>query len=174
MKTASKPLTRGVAARSTLINLSGYQVTTYRVSLAINEPDTSAFKNLPLRSAEDVSAFALKLFPALELDADREHFVMIAVNNKHRLCGLKVISTGSMTASLVHPREVYHAAIVLRAAAVIFMHNHPSGSPSPSPEDIDLTKRLKEAGDLLSIRVLDHVVIGTEGRWFSFNDKQML
>jgi len=76
MKRASKPLTRDVAAPSALINLSGYQITTYRVSLAVNEPEASAFKGHPLRSAEDVSAFALKLFPALELDADREHFVM--------------------------------------------------------------------------------------------------
>jgi len=98
---------------------------------------------------------------------------LLALNNKNRVNGFKVISTGSLTASLVHPREVWRAALYLCAAAVVFVHNHPSGDPAPSPEDIDITRRLKETGDVLGIRVLDHVVLGGD-RYFSFSDKGML
>ena len=106
------------------------------------------------------------------LDADKEHFLLLVMNNKNRINGFKVISTGSLTASLVHPREVWRAALHLCAAAVVFVHNHPSGDPAPSPEDIDITKRLKEVGDVMGIRVLDHVVLGAE-RFFSFSDRGM-
>jgi len=170
---ASKPLTNGVQRRAPLINLSGYEILTYRVSIA--EPTNEyPFRGTPLRNAEDVRDFTVKLFPALGLDADREHFILLSLNNKNRLNGLKVVSTGSLTASLVHPREVYHAAITLRAAGVIFLHNHPSGNPDPSPEDIDITRRLKEVGDVMGIRVLDHIIIGREGSYFSFDDKNKL
>jgi DNA repair protein RadC len=107
------------------------------------------------------------------LDADKEHFVLLAMNNKNRVNGFKVISTGSLTASLVHPREVWRAALYLCAAAVVFVHNHPSGDPAPSPEDHEITRRLKETGDVLGIRVLDHVVLG-DGRYFSFSDRGLL
>ena len=104
---------------------------------------------------------------------DKEHFTIFAANNKNRVNGFKVVSTGSLTASLVHPREVWRSALHLCAAAVLFVHNHPSGDPAPSPEDIDITKRLKETADILGIRVLDHVILG-HGRYFSFSDKGML
>jgi DNA repair protein RadC len=107
------------------------------------------------------------------LDADKEHFLLLVMNNKNRINGFKVISTGSLTASLVHPREVWQAALHLCAAAVIFVHNHPSGDPAPSQEDQEITRRLKETGDMLGIRVLDHVVLGNE-RFFSFSDRGLL
>ena len=83
------------------------------------------------------------------------------------------ISEGSLTASLVHPREVYNPVIRESAAAVIFVHNHPSGDPAPSQEDIEITRRLKEVGQVMGVRVLDHVVIGHD-RYFSFSDRGML
>jgi DNA repair protein RadC len=70
------------------------------------------------------------------------------------------ISEGSLTASIVHPREVFSAVVRESAAGVIFLHNHPSGDPTPSREDINITRRLKDGGDLLGIRVLDHIIIG--------------
>ena len=78
-----------------------------------------------------------------------------------------------MTASLVHPREVYTAALELRAAALIFVHNHPSGDPAPSPEDLGITKRLKEVGEIMGIRVLDHIVLGRD-QHYSFSDRGIL
>ena len=89
------------------------------------------------------------------------------------MIGFKLISTGSLTASLVHPREVYRAAIFLDAAALIFVHNHPSGDPAPSPEDMEITKRLKEVGEVMGIRINDHIILG-ENRYFSFSDRGVL
>jgi len=103
----------------------------------------------------------------------RESFYVVLLDNKNRKMREVKISEGSLTASLVHPREVYNPVIRESAAGVIFVHNHPSGDPAPSLEDIDITKRLKEVGDVMGVRVLDHVVIGHD-RYFSFNEKGML
>lgn len=149
-----------------------YRLTTFTVHDSGGSPEGKTYRNgAPLRSSEDVYRYCQAVFA--ELDADKEHFLLFAMNNKNRLIGYKVISTGSLTASLVHPREVFRAAIFLDAAAIIFAHNHPSGDPAPSNEDIDITKRLKECADVFGIRVLDHIVIGAE-RFFSFNDKGLL
>jgi len=83
------------------------------------------------------------------------------------------ISEGSLTASLVHPREVFNPVIRESAAAVLFVHNHPSGDPTPSQEDMEITRRLKEVGEVMGIRVLDHVVIGHD-RYFSFSERGIL
>jgi DNA repair protein RadC len=122
-----------------------------------------------LRSSEDV-------FRHFRDDLEkekRELFYVVLLNNKNKKIRDVKISEGSLTASLVHPREVYNPVIRESAAAVIFVHNHPSGDPAPSPEDIEITRRLKEVGDVMGIRVLDHVVVGRD-RYFSFNDKGML
>jgi len=126
----------------------------------------------PCRASEEVDRIARSIYGTL--DADKEHFLLLAMNNKNRVNGFKVISTGSLTASLVHPREVWRSALHLCAAAVVFVHNHPSGDPAPSQEDIEITRRLKETGDMLGIRVLDHVVLGDDGRFFSFSDRGLL
>lgn len=127
----------------------------------------------PIRSGEDVFRWAPTIYSVL--DADKEHFAVIILNNKNRYVGHKVVSTGSLTASLVHPRDVMMAVLnpEWRAAAVIMIHNHPSGDPSPSPEDIDITRRLKEVHEIMGIRLLDHVVIGCD-RYFSFSDRGLL
>jgi DNA repair protein RadC len=123
----------------------------------------------PLRSAEDV----YQHFRENLGREKRELFYVVLLNNKNRKMREVKVSEGSLTASLVHPREVFNPVIRDSAAGVIFVHNHPSGDPAPSPEDIDITKRLKEVGDVMGVRVLDHVVIGHD-RYFSFNDKGML
>ena len=123
----------------------------------------------PLRSSEDV----FRHFCDSLGNEKRELFYVVLLNNKNRKIREVKISEGSLTASLVHPREVYNPVIRESAAAVIFVHNHPSGDPAPSQEDIEITRRLKEVGDLIGVRVLDHVVIGLE-RYYSFSDKGML
>ncbi len=89
------------------------------------------------------------------------------LDGRNVLIGLHHVSTGSLTTTLVHPREVFKAAILANAAAVILVHNHPSGDPAPSAEDVALTTRLRDAGDLMGIRVLDHVVLGAHGAFRS-------
>jgi DNA repair protein RadC len=98
-----------------------------------------------------------------------EQFYAVLLDNKHRKLKDVRISQGSLTASIVHPRDVYLPVIRESAAAVIFVHNHPSGDPTPSAEDLEITRRLRQVGDLVGVRVLDHVVIG-RGRYVSFVD----
>ncbi len=95
--------------------------------------------------------------------ATREHFVAFYLNARHQLIARELVSVGSLSASLVHPREVFAPALERRAAAVIVAHNHPSGDPDPSPEDLAITRRLVDAGSLLGIELVDHVVVAAKG-----------
>lgn len=91
---------------------------------------------------------------------DREHFRALLLNSKNRVIRVETISVGTLNTSMVHPRELFKTAIKHSAAGIILVHNHPSGDPTPSAQDIDITKRLIDAGKLLGIEVLDHVIIG--------------
>ena len=93
---------------------------------------------------------------------DREKFSAIFLNTKNHILAFDTISIGTLNSSLVHPREVFKAAIKRSANSVILVHNHPSGDPSPSSEDLEVTRRLVEAGKLLGILVVDHVIIGSQ------------
>lgn len=101
---------------------------------------------------------------------DREHFWTLALNTKNRLLRTIQVSVGSLNASIVHPRELFKQSVRLSAASVIVVHNHPSGDPTPSGADIQLTRRIVRAGDVLGIEVLDHVVIGEGGEHASLRD----
>jgi DNA repair protein RadC len=121
------------------------------------------------------SAMASTLLQTYLADVDREHFVVLFLDRKNQVTGINTVSIGSLTASIVHPREVFKPAILANAAAVILCHNHPSGSPFPSNEDRILTARLVAAGKLLGINVLDHIILGNESqRYFSFADEGLL
>jgi DNA repair protein RadC len=98
-----------------------------------------------------------------------EQFYAVLLDNKHRKLREVVVSQGSLTASIVHPRDVFVPVVKYSAAALIFVHNHPSGDPTPSKEDIEITRRLREVGDIVGVRVLDHVIVG-KGRYVSFVD----
>jgi len=102
-----------------------------------------------------------------------ETFGLLALDVRHRVKREAVISVGCLTSSLVHPREVFQEAVVARAAALVLFHNHPSGDPEPSAEDVSLTRRLASAGTLMGIEVLDHVVLGA-GRYVSFKERGLL
>ncbi len=102
-----------------------------------------------------------------------ETFGLLALDVRHRLKKEAVVSVGCLTSSLVHPREVFQEAIASRAAAIVLFHNHPSGDPEPSAEDLALTRRLAAAGTLLGIEVLDHVILGA-GRFVSLKERGAL
>ncbi|KKW22074.1 MAG: repair protein RadC protein [Parcubacteria group bacterium GW2011_GWF2_50_9] len=104
---------------------------------------------------------------------DREHFLTIHLDTRNHILGLETVSIGSLNYSIVHPRECFKAAFLLNAAAVILVHNHPSGSLEASEEDISLTKRMVQAGKLLGIEVLDHIIISGAG-YMSFKEKQLM
>lgn len=93
-------------------------------------------------------------------DLDKEHFSVIMVDTKNKVIGINLVSMGTVNQTLVHPREVFRPAVMASANSVFVCHNHPSGDPTPSREDITITKRLVEAGKMLGITVLDHVILG--------------
>jgi DNA repair protein RadC len=103
----------------------------------------------------------------------KEFFNVLLLNSKGQIISIEKASIGDLNSTIVHPREIFCAPIRRSAAAVVFVHNHPSGNPAPSQEDIDVTNRLVEAGKILGIKVLDHIVIG-DGIYVSFKDKQLI
>jgi DNA repair protein RadC len=104
---------------------------------------------------------------------DKEHFVCLFLNTKNHVIGRETISMGSLNATVVHPREVFRSAIQRSSASILCAHNHPSGDPTPSHEDIELTQRLMEAGEIIGIDVLDHLVIG-DGTFLSMKERGLM
>lgn len=119
-----------------------------------------------IRSPRDVYNL---LGPSLR-DEKREHFIALLLDTKNGVLRSRTVSVGDLSSSIVHPREVFSEAIRHGAASLIVSHNHPSGDPTPSPEDIAVTRRLAEAGELLGIELLDHIVLG-DNRWISLKEK---
>jgi len=95
-------------------------------------------------------------------DYDREHFRAVFLNTKNQMLKTVTISIGSLNASIVHPREILKPAISVSAATIILVHNHPTGDPTPSREDIEFTRRFAKCGELIGIELLDHVIIGAD------------
>ncbi|MEX2206660.1 MAG: DNA repair protein RadC [Myxococcota bacterium] len=119
-----------------------------------------------IRAPADVAAFMRRAVT----DHAREHFVALYLDGRHRPIAHQIVSVGTATASLVHPREVFQPAVLLGACALIVAHNHPSGDPAPSKEDRDVTRRLAQAGKLLGITLLDSIVWTHPHAFFSLRD----
>jgi DNA repair protein RadC len=119
---------------------------------------TSMADTITIRSPQDVSTYLMEDLRYLQ----KEHFVCLFLNTKNHVIGQETLSMGSLNASIVHPREVFRAAIKRSSASIICVHNHPSGDPTPSPEDIQMTARLVEAGQIIGIEVLDHIILGDQ------------
>lgn len=122
-----------------------------------------------IKSPDDVAVLLMEELRWL----DREYFKVLSLNTKNRLLAVDTVSIGHLSGSLVHPREVFKNPIKRSAAAVILAHNHPSGDPAPSRDDTEVTKRLWEAGKLLGIDVLDHVIIG-DNRHVSLKERGII
>lgn len=119
-----------------------------------------------IRSPKDAATYLMQDMTSLK----QEHFVVLFMNVKNQVLHKQTIFIGSLNASIVHPREVFREAVKRSAASIICAHNHPSGNPSPSTEDIDVTKRLLEAGQIMGIELLDHVIIG-DHQFISLKEK---
>lgn len=139
-----------------------------RVSL-VREPSAVPYVDAsgPARIAAVVRAF-------IPQGEEREHFLAVLLDARNHIKGVVTVSIGTLTASLVHPREVFRPAIVAGAAGVIVAHNHPSGDCTPSSEDREATRRLVKAGELIGIPVLDHVVVGAGDSYYSFREQGAL
>ena len=105
--------------------------------------------------------------------ADRERCLSLMLDARNRVIGIEEVSVGSLNANILHPREIFKSAILANAAAIILAHNHPSGSMDPSDEDLTITKRIQEAGKILGIDVVDHVIVGADGVT-SFKEKALI
>ncbi|NTU93480.1 MAG: DNA repair protein RadC [Chlorobiaceae bacterium] len=125
--------------------------------------------NLRVQSARDIFEYMKGRIP----DETKEHLCILFLDAKNRIIRHEIVSVGTLTASLIHPREIFKAAIRESAHAVILVHNHPSGDVQPSNADRQVTAILKQAGNLLQIELLDHVITGTDD-WFSFRDHSIL
>ena len=147
-----------------LTPLKPYRLPRYRITLVCEETGSTS-----LEAIHTSMAAALLLRPCFE-GLDREHFLVCGLDAKHRIIGINIVSMGSLTLAIVHPREVFKALILMNAAAFICAHNHPSSDPTPSPEDRMLTQRLRQGAEILGITLLDHIVLG-EDRHFSFADQ---
>jgi DNA repair protein RadC len=101
---------------------------------------------------------------------DREHLKIVLLDTKHNVIGDHNLSIGTVNASLVHPREVFIYALKNHGVSIILLHNHPSGNPMPSPEDIAITKRIQSSGDILGVTLVDHIIIG-DGTYTSLKEK---
>jgi DNA repair protein RadC len=120
-------------------------------------------------SPQDVAAFLMEEMRYYQ----KEYFKTILLNTKNHVIAVEDISVGSLNSSIVHPREIFNPAVKKSAASLILVHNHPSGDPSPSREDMEVTTRLVEGGKILGIKILDHIVIG-EGNYCSFKEKGLI
>ena len=133
--------------------------------------DTPLFGNELIQSADD----AIFLMQKELRNCDRETFCALHLNAKGKPLSMSVVSVGSLNSTLVHPREVFKASILSNAAAVIFMHNHPSGDLTPSEDDKRTTKQLEKAGKILGIRVVDHIIVGeNKENYYSFHANDIL
>ena len=119
---------------------------------------------------QELAELGLKLLK----NADRENFILVCLNAKNFVNCIHLVAIGTLDKTVITPREVLKAALLSNAASIAFIHNHPSGDPGPSPEDISLTNALGKCADLFQIRILDHVIVVDDGRYESFAEKKIL
>ncbi|MGD6960069.1 JAB domain-containing protein [Rossellomorea aquimaris] len=136
------------------------------VSVKLVKEASILYKKRSIRSPQD----AYELAKSFLEDKDREHFIVVSLDTKNQPVSINTCHIGSLNASIVSPREVMKSAILSSAASIMVFHNHPSGDTSPSQEDISVTSRLQDAGKLMGIELLDHLIIG-DGKYLSLKEK---
>ena len=140
------------------------------VTLKMVRESSVLYQNRRIDSPRD----AVDLLEPFLANEDREKFMVLCLDTKNQPTTIHTISIGSLNSSLVHPRELFKVAILGNSNAVVLSHNHPSGDPTPSREDIEVTNRLQEAGKILGIEVLDHVIIGSNSRFVSLKERGLM
>jgi len=153
--------------------MSGTKVTAYTLMMVRDSGLSHKTECLLANEATSPEAAAQAVRGIFD-GADREMFGVLALNTRNRVIGFNIVSVGTLDSSLVHPREVFKFAITANASSVIFFHNHPSGDTEPSSEDINLTKRLVECGELLGIPVLDHIILAEPKKFLSMKARNFI
>jgi DNA repair protein RadC len=136
------------------------------VSLRLVKESSVLYRQRVVRSPQD----GYDLLQTFLTEADREYFLVVCLDTKNHPTSINVCHVGSLNASITHPREVMKTAVLTNAASILIAHNHPSGDPTPSQEDISVTERLVQAGEIMGIEVLDHLIIG-DGEFISLKEK---
>lgn len=137
------------------------------VSVQMVKEKTYSYEVNTIRSPFD----AARLFREFIGPTDREHMVLLCLDTKNKITAIHTVSIGCLNASIVHPREVFKIAILANSASIVLAHNHPTGDVTPSPQDLEVTRRIAEIGELVGIELLDHLIVGDEGRWLSLKEK---
>ena len=146
-----------------------YKIPAVKIQL-VKESSYSSDQRPIIRTPDDVAYIMRSITDLLP----EEHSFVLVMSTKNKVNAIQEISIGSLNAAIIHPREVFKAAILSNGAAVIIVHNHPSGDPSPSPEDITLTSALQKAGQILDIPVLDHIIMGDNGKYVSLKERGIM
>jgi DNA repair protein RadC len=149
----------------------GKRIVKYKLEL-VKESSKIYEVESKISSPSSVRDYIEKVFK-LSTQAE-EVMVMLVLDIKNNIIGAFEVSRGSLNASIVHPREVFKRALLLNGASIILGHNHPSGDPTPSKEDTAITRRLVEGGEILGIKILDHIIIGDNGRYRSFKEDSLI
>jgi DNA repair protein RadC len=139
------------------------------VSVKLVKETSILYKNRRVSKPAD----AVNLVQEFLEDSDREHLIICCLDTKNQPTAIHTVSIGSLDSAIVHPREVFKAAILANSSSIIVCHNHPSGDPNPSREDVEISQRLIEAGNIIGISVLDHIIVG-ENRFFSLKEQGLL
>ena len=148
-----------------------FYVPTFRVSL-VRDRSRKAEGPRYVRKPADAARILRSCMPQ---DTDREVFAILLLDIRHKVIGFNVVSVGCLSYSIVHPREIMKVAVLGNAASLVVCHNHPSGDPNPSPEDVKLTERLALAGTLMGIELLDHVILGDgTDKWVSLKESGVI
>lgn len=158
--------TKGIGPAKAVQILACFQIC-HRIENQEIEENKS--KKFIISSPKDVVKIAQSIFK----NKKKEYFLIFPLDSRNQIMKEKIISIGSLNASIVHPREIFKDAIAHTAVSIILVHNHPSGDPEPSDDDLKITKQLVEAGKILGIEVLDHIIVGQE-KYTSFKDKGIL
>lgn len=137
----------------------GIIVNKYKVKL-VKESARTYNIDKTIRSPRDAANVIRSIFDTATMT--QEHLMMITLDTKNKVTGAFLVSIGTLNSAVTHPRDIFQRAILLNAAAIVISHNHPSGDPTPSPEDIQLTERMVKVGEVLGVSVLDHVIIGDD------------
>lgn len=164
-RVADKPVAELVRAGRSELSLTdvAYERLMAGIELGRRVSEERINYNKAITSTKEAVGFCQSLFTRLISDGLQEEFHVVTLDTKHRMIGSHRITVGTLDASLVHPREIFRAAIRDSSSCVLLAHNHPSGDPTPSREDIVVTDRMTEAGKLIGINVLDHIVLAREG-----------
>ena len=154
--------------------MSKYYIPEYKIQLVKDSNKGGEGKHpVKVTCPQDIVAPLIEFFSG----ADREIFVVVLLDTKNTCIGRNTVSIGTLNASIVHPREVFKPAVLGNANSIILAHNHPSGDATPSKEDIDITDKLKQAGDVMKIQVIDHIIIGdgdNANSYYSFKEEGII